>query len=44
MGFKKTIYLVRHGETEFNRMGIVQGSGVDSELNETGRKQADLFF
>lgn len=40
---KKTIYLVRHGETEFNRLGIVQGSGVDSELNETGLRQAELF-
>ncbi|TNE78200.1 MAG: histidine phosphatase family protein [Bacteroidetes bacterium] len=40
---KKTIYLVRHGETEFNRLGIVQGSGVDSELNSTGLRQAELF-
>jgi len=44
MSDKKTIYLTRHGETEFNRLGIVQGSGVDSELNETGRKQAELFY
>lgn len=44
MRYKKTIYLVRHGETEFNRMGIVQGSGVDSDLNDTGRQQASLFF
>lgn len=43
MSDKKTIYLTRHGETEFNRLGIVQGSGVDSELNATGRKQAELF-
>ncbi len=41
---KKTIYLIRHGETEFNRLGIVQGSGVDSDLNETGLRQSDLFF
>lgn len=41
---KKTIYLVRHGETEFNRMGIVQGSGVDSDLNENGLRQAELFY
>lgn len=44
MSDKKTIYLTRHGETEFNRLGIVQGSGVDSELNDTGRKQAKLFY
>lgn len=40
----KTIYLLRHGETEFNRHGIVQGSGVDSSLNELGKLQADAFF
>lgn len=38
------IYLIRHGETDFNRRGIVQGGGVDSDLNETGRRQADAFF
>lgn len=41
---KKIIYLIRHGETEFNRQGIVQGSGVDSDLNELGRAQAEAFF
>jgi probable phosphoglycerate mutase len=41
---KKTIYLIRHGETDFNRQGIVQGSGVDSDLNELGRAQAEAFF
>ena len=40
----KTIYLIRHGETEFNRIGIVQGSGVDSNLNATGVSQALAFF
>ncbi|MFT4031759.1 MAG: histidine phosphatase family protein [Siphonobacter sp.] len=40
----KIIYLVRHGETEYNRLGIVQGSGVDSDLNERGRAQARAFF
>jgi len=41
---KKTIYLIRHGETEYNRLGIVQGSGVDSDLNQKGRLQAERFF
>ena len=41
---KKTIYLIRHGETDFNRQGIVQGSGVDSDLNELGLAQAEAFF
>lgn len=40
----KKIYLVRHGQTDLNLQGIVQGSGVDSPLNETGRWQADKFF
>eukprot|EP01036_Dinobryon_divergens_P048115 gene48115-64565_t len=44
MADKKTIYITRHGETEFNRLGIIQGSGVDSELNETGHLQAQLFY
>jgi broad specificity phosphatase PhoE len=44
MTTKKTIYLTRHGETEFNRLGIVQGSGVDSPLNDTGNQQAEMFF
>ena len=34
------LYLVRHGETDFNKQGIVQGRGVDSPLNETGLAQA----
>lgn len=40
----KKIFIIRHGETDFNRLGIVQGSGVDSDLNETGRQQALAFF
>lgn len=40
----KTIYLIRHGETEYNRKGIVQGSGIDAELNEMGKAQANAFF
>lgn len=33
------IYLVRHGETEWNRLGKTQG-GSDIPLNEAGRGQA----
>ncbi len=40
----KTVYIVRHGETDYNRMGIVQGSGVDTSLNDTGRLQAQAFY
>lgn len=40
----KTIYLIRHGETDYNRRGVVQGSGVDADLNDMGRAQATAFF
>ena len=38
------IYLLRHGQTDFNVQGIVQGSGVDADLNARGRRQAELFW
>ncbi len=41
---KKTLYIVRHGQTELNRQGIVQGRGMDTDLNAEGRNQAQLFF
>ena len=41
---KKTIYIIRHGQTDYNKKGIIQGSGVDSDLNLTGRKQALQFY
>ncbi len=41
---KKTIYLIRHGQTDFNKQGIVQGSGVDSDLNNEGQEQARKFY
>ena len=40
----KKIYLIRHGQTDFNVQNIVQGSGVDSSLNARGYEQAALFF
>lgn len=43
MGVKK-IYLIRHGQTDFNLRGIVQGSGVDADLNEFGKLQAEAFY
>ena len=41
---KKTIYIIRHGETDLNRLGIVQGRGMDTELNDKGREQAEAFY
>lgn len=40
----KNIYLIRHGQTNYNLKGIVQGSGVNSSLNETGKLQAQAFY
>lgn len=40
----KELYIIRHGETELNRLGIVQGRGVNTDLNDTGISQANAFF
>ena len=40
----KKVYIIRHGQTDYNLQGIVQGSGVNSSLNELGRQQAEAFF
>lgn len=40
----KIIYIIRHGETDFNKLGIVQGSGINSDLNEKGKQQAKRFY
>lgn len=40
----KKIYLIRHGQTDFNLRGIVQGSGINSSLNDFGWSQARAFY
>ncbi|RZK48671.1 MAG: histidine phosphatase family protein [Pedobacter sp.] len=40
----KEIYIIRHGETDLNKRGIVQGRGIDSDLNQTGINQANAFY
>ncbi|MGI9544656.1 MAG: histidine phosphatase family protein [Cyclobacteriaceae bacterium] len=40
----KKIYIIRHGQTDYNKRGIVQGSGIDAPLNDLGREQASLFY
>jgi len=37
------LFLVRHGETDFNLQGIVQGRGVNTSLNDTGTTQAQAL-
>src|ERR1700759_654769 len=40
----KTLYIVRHGQTDLNKQGIVQGRGRDTDLNAEGLSQAQSFF
>lgn len=40
----KDIYIIRHGQTDFNVRQIVQGRGINSDLNDMGIRQAQLFF
>lgn len=37
------LYILRHGQTDYSLNNIVQGGGIDSNLNETGREQAQSF-
>lgn len=41
---QKTLYIVRHGQTDLNKQGIVQGRGMNTDLNDEGRLQARQFF
>lgn len=41
---KKLLYIIRHGETDLNKKGIVQGRGVNSPLNVLGKQQAQAFY
>lgn len=41
---EKILYIIRHGETDLNKRGVVQGRGMDTDLNETGRMQAEAFY
>lgn len=38
------LYIIRHAETELNKKGIVQGGGIDSDINEYGKWQAEQFY
>ncbi|KAB5571605.1 hypothetical protein PHYPO_G00226950 [Pangasianodon hypophthalmus] len=33
--------IIRHGETQYNKDGLLQGQGIDSPLSETGVQQAE---
>ncbi len=40
---QKELFIIRHGETDHNAKGIVQGKGVNLPLNEKGRWQSEKF-
>lgn len=40
---KKHVYVFRHGQTDLNLSGVWQGSGVDAELNENGKRQVEML-
>ena len=38
------MYIFRHGETEYNRMKMMQGRSIDVSLNDEGYGQVNKFF
>ncbi|MEL7146198.1 MAG: histidine phosphatase family protein [Bacteroidota bacterium] len=40
----KNLFIVRHGQTDYNKKKMVQGSGIDAPLNQEGRAQARCFY
>jgi probable phosphoglycerate mutase len=36
----KHFFIIRHGETEYNKLRLLQGRGINAPLNETGWLQA----
>lgn len=44
MSITKELFIIRHGQTDLNKAGIIQGRGVDAPLNEHGELQAKKFF
>ncbi len=43
-GMEKTIYIIRHAETDLNKRGVVQGRGMNTDINAHGIKQAEAFY
>lgn len=40
----REVFLFRHGQTDLNSAGIVQGQGVDPDLNTLGKLQAKWIY
>lgn len=41
---EKEWYIIRHAQTDLNKQGIVQGKGVNADINAHGRDQAQAFY
>ncbi len=39
----KQLFFIRHGETDNNKAGIIQGRSLDAPINEMGRMQAQAI-
>lgn len=39
----RQLFFVRHGETDNNKAGIIQGRSIDASINEVGKKQAEAI-
>jgi len=39
----KTLFLARHGETDYNKKNLLQGRGINASLNSNGLYQAELL-
>lgn len=40
----KDLFIIRHGQTDYNKRGVVQGRGINSSINSIGQKQAAAFY
>ncbi len=44
LNLEKKIYIIRHGETEYNKRKMMQGRSINIGLNDKGKKQAASFY
>jgi probable phosphoglycerate mutase len=40
----KFLYILRHGQTDYNKQGVLQGRTIDAPLNQLGHLQSQAFF
>jgi probable phosphoglycerate mutase len=39
----RQLFFIRHGETDNNKAGIIQGRSIDASINKVGRRQAEAI-